>query len=470
MRKDSTLIAHFLLPLIPPILPSDPRIVTVGRFDRTDPASIACQWPASEVRLRVKGATLGVSADDPGKNLWQVVVDGKPTEVLTLKSGPNDYVVNLGSDAIHEVSLVKRTESFVGTTRFSGFDVPAGGLFQAKRRSRMIEFVGDSITCGYGNEGASQNEHFTPETENAYQSYASLAARAVGADVRLIAWSGRKMFPDNTMPEIYDRVLPTEAAPLAAPKDPVPDVVVINLATNDFGAKNPEEGPWTAAYETFIHRVRAQYAKTQIYVTLGGMMTDDYPPENKALSTARGYLTRMIERIHDPKVHFVEFDRQLMEDGIGADWHPNLVTDRKMASRLLEAWEKDLHWKSKLEDPIKREALSRPLPLTIIPVMAALQSPSWKSAPAQKSKGAQPAHQKLLVRRGPVPSAALRVVSFHPPTAPRKSVRRPGQSAATAWSSTHAPRPAHKPTRLSIRSAKPRPKSWSPKSPRHPAR
>ena len=465
------MIAHFLLPLIPPILPTDPRIVTVGRFDRTDPATIACQWPASEVRLRVKGAMLGVSADDSGKNLWQVVVDGKPTEVLALKSGPNDYLVSLGSDAIHDVSLVKRTESFVGTTRFSGFDVPAGGLFQAKRRSRLIEFVGDSITCGYGNEGASQNEHFTPETENAYQSYASVAGRAVGADVRLIAWSGRKMFPDNTMPEIYDRVLPTEAAPLADPKDPVPDVVVINLATNDFGAKNPDEAPWTAAYEAFIHRVRAQYAKTQIYVTLGGMMTDDYPPQNKALSTARGYLTRMVERIHDPKVHFVEFDRQLMEDGIGADWHPNLVTGRKMASRLLDAWEKDLHWKSKLEDPIKREALSRPFPL--IPVMVALQSPSSKSAavgkpvPLQKSKRVQLSPRKVVVRRARVPSAKPRVVAFRPVIVRPSSAPPSGRSPATGRSNTHARHLAHKPTRLSTHSAKPHSASSSPAPLRH---
>jgi len=455
------LIAHFLLPFIPSILPTDPRIVTVGRFDRTDPATIGCQWSASEIRLRVKGGMLGVSAEDTGKNLWQIVVDGKPTEVLVLKAGPNDYLVSLGSDAVHDVSLVKRTEAFEGTTRFSGFDVPAGGIFQAKRRSRLIEFVGDSITCGYGNEGANQNEHFTPETENAYQTYASLAARAVGADVRLIAWSGRKMFPDNTMPEIYDRVLPMEAAPLVDPKDPTPDVVVINLATNDFGAKNPEEGPWTAAYEAFIRRIRSQYGKAQIYVALGSMMSDDYPPENKALSTARGYLTRMIERIHDPRVHFVEFDRQLMEDGIGADWHPNIVTGRKMAARLLDAWEKDLHWKGKLEDPVKRLAVTRPA--TFIPVTVALQSPSLKSSPPQKSKSAKPVLQKSVSRRGSSPTAKPRVVAFRPAAIRRLTVPPKGRSLATARASTPAPHLSRKAIRPSNRLAKPHPASSSPK-------
>lgn len=456
------MFAHFLLPLIPsppPILPTDPRIVTVGRFDRTDPNTIACQWPASEIRLRVKGATLGISAEDTGKNFWQVVVDGKPTQVLPLKAGTNDYEVSLGGDGVHEVSLVKRTEAFVGTTRFRGFEIPSGGLFMAKKRNRVIEFVGDSITCGYGNEGGSQNEHFLPETENAYQSYASIAARAVGADVRLIAWSGRKMWPDNTMPEIYDRVLPTEAAPLVDPKDPVADVVVVNLATNDFGAKNPEEGPWTAAYETFLRKIRGQYPKAQLYVTLGSMMTDEYPPQNRALSTARGYLNRMVERMHDPKLHFVEFDRQRMEDGIGSDWHPNVTTDRKMADRLIGAWQKDLGWKGKLEDAAPKQLSIK----AILPVMLILQSPFWQSAPVGTSSGGKPILRKAVSPRGPARSGAPQVVAFRPATAPQRWVRRPGRSPSTARASTRAPHHAPRASHPSSHWAKRRPVSSKPK-------
>lgn len=334
-----------LFPLAPPpILPTDSRIVAIGRFDRTDPAALACQWSATELRLRVKGDTLVATIDERGKDLWQIVVDGIPTAVLTPHPDLGEYTIFLGSDAIHDVSLVKRTEAFVGTTTFRGFDVPNGGLFQARRKAKTIEFVGDSITAAYGIEGASEKEHFLPATENAYQSYASIAARALDADVRILAWSGRKMWPDNTVPEIYDRVLPTQAAPLADPADPIPAAVVINLATNDFAPKNPEERGWTTAYEAFIRRVWTKYPEAHVYVALGSMMTDDYPPGNKALSTARGYLTRMIDRMRDSRLHFIEFERQRTEDGIGSDWHPNLVTQRKMGTKLAEAMKKDLQW------------------------------------------------------------------------------------------------------------------------------
>ena len=46
--------------------------------------------------------------------------------------------------------------------------------------------------------------------------------------------------------------------------------------------------------------------------------------------------------MRDPRLHFLEFDEQRREDGIGADWHPSLATHRKMAERLAAAMRKDL--------------------------------------------------------------------------------------------------------------------------------
>ncbi|CAN5455440.1 SGNH/GDSL hydrolase family protein [soil metagenome] len=325
------------------ILPSDKRLVYVGRFDRRDPKAAACQWSASEVRLVVDGPKLTATIEEKGDDYWQPLVDGQPKTPITLKPGLDTYTVDLGGPGRHEVRLVKRTEPFVGTTTIRGFGTPGGKLLAAKPKKRHLEFVGDSITCGYGNEGANQNGHFAPATENATQSYASIAGRMVDADVTLIAWSGRKMWPDNTTPEIYDRILPTQPEPLYDFKGPAPDMVVINLATNDFGQENPEEKGWTGAYETFIRRVWSHYPKAHVVVALGGMMSDDYPQGHRALSTLRGYLTRLVGRMRDPRLHLVEFDQQRLEDGLGADWHPSVKTDGKMAARLVETLKRDVY-------------------------------------------------------------------------------------------------------------------------------
>ena len=326
-----------------PIAPDDRRLVYVGRFDRRAPKAPACQWSASEVCLAVDGPKLTATFEESGNDYWQPVVDGKPRAAIALKPGVGTYTIDLGRSGRHDVRLVKRTEPFVGTTTVRGFAVPGGKLFAAKPKRRHLEFVGDSITCGYGNEGASQNERFAPATENAYQSYASIAARGVDADATLIAWSGRKMWPDNTTPSIYDRILPTQEEPKWNFRGPTPEAVIIHLATKDFGRENREERGWTDAYEAFIRRVWHRYPKAHVYAAFGGMMSDAYPPEHRALSTVRGYLKRLVGRMRDPRLHLLEFDQQRMEDGIGADWHPSIRTGEKMAARLDETLRRDVY-------------------------------------------------------------------------------------------------------------------------------
>jgi len=326
------------------ILPTDPRIDYVGRFDRRKPEAVACQWPASEVHLIVRGASVQVEMNDQGEDRWAVIVDGRPSQVITALNKPNVYTIPLGEKGMHAVRLVKRTEAFVGTTTFLSFATPDGELMKANPKKKRIEIVGDSITCGFGNEGANQNEHFTPATENAYMSYASIAAREVGADAALIAWSGRKMWPDNTMPAIYDLNLPNDPTSAHDFGGPRPQVVVINLATNDFGKANPDEKQWTGAYEQFIRRVWSHYPRAVIYMTMGGMMSDSYPADKKALTTLRGYLERLQARMKDSRVHILEFPQQKMEDGIGSDWHPSLKTDKIMGDMLADAMKRDMKW------------------------------------------------------------------------------------------------------------------------------
>ena len=57
---------------------------------------------------------------------------------------------------------------------------------------RHIEFIGNSLTCGYGTEGLSKDEPFKPQTENCNKAYACIIARYFGADYTLIAHFGTR--------------------------------------------------------------------------------------------------------------------------------------------------------------------------------------------------------------------------------------------------------------------------------------
>lgn len=336
----------------------DPRVKYTGRFDRSDPKQAVCSWPASAVTLIFRGAAIN-AAVGAGANRILVILDGVPLKKLTGDPAAKGAAAvrwyrladGLG-DGPHKVTLFKATEPNVGNASFAGFQLAAGGVpsgqvFRGGLPRLRIEAIGDSITAGYGNEAANKEQHFSPETENAYWTAGAIAARELQADFTCIAWSGRTMWPTFTIPEIYDRTLPQTAEPKwPAGADPA-DVYVIDLATNEFGRKeNPDEEGWVKAYKDFVAKLRASAPNALIYCASSPMMNDAWPPERHARSTAIRYLKRVVGESNaagDNRVKFLEYDEQNgTVTGLGADWHPNVKTNQKMAAKLVAAIKSDL--------------------------------------------------------------------------------------------------------------------------------
>ncbi|HET6247655.1 MAG TPA: SGNH/GDSL hydrolase family protein [Tepidisphaeraceae bacterium] len=338
-------------PLPVEISPADANVRHVGRFDASDAKQLKYAWPASAITLHFTGSSLNMKLTDNGNNRHEVIVDGKIGPVLVPKAGTHLYrLAGDLSPGEHTVTLIKRTEANVGTVGFDGAQLGEGGkLLPVKPAAHRIEVIGDSISCGYGNEGANQNEHFSPATENACETYGAITARAFDADFVDIAWSGRKMWPNFTIPEIYDRTLPDKSDSKWDFDAYKPEVILINLATNDFGQGNPDEEGWVKAYEQFVAHLRAKNPDATIYLALGPMMSDGWPKGQMALSTARKYINRVVSdraAKGDMRVHFLEFKPQdANKDGLGSDWHPNVKTHQLMADVFIEAIARDLKWK-----------------------------------------------------------------------------------------------------------------------------
>ena len=363
------------------VKPTDVNLRYQGRWDTRDDAGPRCAYSACGVIFRFAGtgAAARVKEDWYGhhQDQLQVFVDGKPTSIVKLQPGESTATLaeNLPPGE-HTLELYKRTEPLVGTLQLQAILLPADAKLlppsasSASAPSTMpqpaspsappapaspvspsphrIEVIGDSISCGYGNEGKDQNEHFAADTENACESYGFLTARRFAAEYVCVAWSGKKMWPDNTVGEFYDRALPGDPASAWDFSRWTPDVVVVNLATNDFGgAANPDRAGWTGAYQAFVQRVRQRYPNADIYLATGSMMTDTWPPQRNALSTAKAYLDQVVANLRqrgDTHLHRIDFAPQDPANGLGSDWHPSVKTHHLMADQLTAALEKDLGW------------------------------------------------------------------------------------------------------------------------------
>jgi lysophospholipase L1-like esterase len=319
----------------------------IGRFDTTVPARPKMSWSSSALVTRFSGTGMTLKLRDEGSNFFQVVLVGEssaPTNFSTVP-GVTDYVIaSRLPPGEHTIAVYKRTE--IGPVTFLGFSPENGAIIPSVYPvARRIELIGDSISCGYGVDGVGPDCKFTLQTENAYVSYGAIAARALGAELSTIAWSGRGVFrnanPDEPelLPDLYKRTIANDPASVWNHSFS-PDALVVNLGTNDFSAGDPGE-EFKTAYVAFLKQLRDKNATSQIIVALGPMLLET------KLEQARGYLQAVVKERNDDGdalVSFLEFPSHTAADGYGCDYHPSLKSHQKMSALLADALRAKLKW------------------------------------------------------------------------------------------------------------------------------
>jgi lysophospholipase L1-like esterase len=129
-------------------------------------------------------------------------------------------------------------------------------------------------------------------------------------------------------------------------KDPEPQVVVINIGTNDFARDNNQdsvpdgtinEQTFEDDYLAFVRdTVRAKRPNAHIFLALPPMVTDKFPLDNTR-SDMRRILNSIVSRLGDPKIYFIELVQMGTRYGLGCDYHPNLEVHRIMADQVAGA-------------------------------------------------------------------------------------------------------------------------------------
>jgi lysophospholipase L1-like esterase len=315
----------------------------VGRFDTSDPAGPRFSFAGSRLVTRFEGASLRVRLVESGPNRYSVRIDGGERPVLETEAGNRVYVLAEGLAAgAHDLVLTRRTEAFFGITRWLGFEgatlVPTPAPYQ-----RFVEIVGDSISNGYGVLGDGPTCAFSAAVESEPDAYGALAAEALHAGHATIAYSGKGVFQNygNTaeplVPDVYlESFGDAPGTPWDFARGYRPDVIVVNLGTNDYWAGDPGDG-FSRAYDAFVLALRARHPAAWIVVALSPMLSDAEPAGKMARTKARARLQGVVAAAKargDARVDFLELDEQRAEDGLGCDYHPGRVTQKKMAVQL----------------------------------------------------------------------------------------------------------------------------------------
>lgn len=251
------------------------------------------------------------------------------------------------------ISVVKLSEAAYSNIGVKSINVTSEyGIIPTPARKHKIEFIGDSITCGYGVDAADQYEAFSTTNENGAKTYAALVGKHFKADYNIISWSGIGVYSSYTesskpnqsflLPPIYGKTAPNELSnDMWDFTQWQPDLVVINLGTND--------NTWTKgiqdradifgeAYYKFIEQVREANPNAYIICSLGVM-------GSKLLPEIKEQVALYSANTGDYRITTFEFDyRDGVNDGFGAGFHPSAVTHQKMADKLIPFISELLGW------------------------------------------------------------------------------------------------------------------------------
>ena len=332
----------------------DANLQYTGRVDFTKPSEPQISWPGTSITGNFTGQYLAVTLDDQvGKNYFNVFIDNdlKRPIIIKAEKGEKKYVVaaNLAPGK-HTFLLTKRTEGEEGATTIKSFELADDGkhLAPPARLKRKIEFFGDSITSGMGNESPDDGPDHLLKDKNNFMAYDAITARNLKAELHVTSQSGIGImiswFP-FIMPQFYDQLNAVGNNDSQWDFSSwTPDVVVINLFQNDSWLTdrerrmnpNPTDEQRIQAYVDFVKTIRGKYPNAYIVCALGSM------DATKEGSKWPGYISTAVARIKqdNPKEKmdaiFFEFT------GYGA--HPRVKHHQVNATKLTAFIKQEMNW------------------------------------------------------------------------------------------------------------------------------
>jgi lysophospholipase L1-like esterase len=318
----------------------------VGRVDGCETDAVRFAWSGTGFVAGFNGT--GLSVRLRGKpNQFTLLVDGVLSPTVVSQNGDQTYVLATGLAAgDHELALYRRTEASFGATSLLGITVESGQLgVPPPAPERLIEVVGDSISCGYGDEGTSPCT-LSADTENHYLTYGALLARSCGAELSTVAYSGKGVARNyagdltDLLPQLYERAVPTEKRSVWRFL-PQAQLVVVNLGTNDFSTNfDPTESEFVTAYQSLLGVIRSHYPNAYILCTVGPMLggTD-------LTAKARPLIAAAVQaRRTAGDVQVEAYELTTTNPNPGCDSHPNLSTHAAMADELATKVKAVLGW------------------------------------------------------------------------------------------------------------------------------
>ena len=331
-------------------------------------------WTGSALELNARGSELWIEVEVDYDNYepWiSILINSAPVGRQMLTAGRYWICVfrGMSQKIVKNVRIVKDLQAMsedsacslqIHAIKFDGECLPV------EDKPCKIEFIGDSITSGEGIIGAKEEIDWIPMWFSALNSYTSMTADYINADYRVLTQSGRGVLsswdnnPNANLPKYYEQV----CGLLTGPKNEAlgaltendfdswqPNVVVVNLGTNDAGAFNCPEwkdpltgriykqrlnedgsyneqdlGAFEEAAANFLIKLRHYNTKAHIVWVYGMLGTPMMPSIYRAVDT-------YVKQTGDQQVSVFQLPN-MTDETVGARSHPGVLAHKQAAEQL----------------------------------------------------------------------------------------------------------------------------------------
>ncbi|MDD6313270.1 MAG: GDSL-type esterase/lipase family protein [Firmicutes bacterium] len=316
------------------------KVVIQGRYEVKD-NSVTFDWSGSEIEFTadcVGKVSVNVTSEAnaygetdngvQGLTCFAAFVDGERVkDDIEVDNTTSDIVLAENIEkGVHTFRLARQTNVYESQAQINSVTL-TGELKEQEKNKYYIEFLGDSYTSGYGIRGT-RSETYRPMLDDATQAYAYLTAKQLGADYQLSAFSGAGFafgYTKFTIPEVYGYQNWFRDTEKEYGFDRVPDLLVMNLGTNDVAMVG------TGERETVIEGIRD--LMNEVYdgysKKIPIVICTDISHENNDSAITEAFDT------YFPDVEYTL--ACLTKDSNGCNYHPNAAGAAKQALELVDA-------------------------------------------------------------------------------------------------------------------------------------
>lgn len=332
---------------------TDSRFAYTGRIRMSSDGGACWTWPGAQITCRFRG-TEATMKTKPGCGYWVVVVDGgQPRKVESTKE--NNGIVTLASGLTnkeHLLQLTYATEAVVRKPVFYGLMLGKNGTLCDKPQMprRKMEFIGNSITCALGNEWDGKSKDYKMSMQNIYYSYEAITARNLQAQYQVVARSGLGIYRNtcgnvegdkNVLPTYYPYAdFGTSGAEWDFSRYQ-PDVVCVNLGTNDTTNPGWNDEKLAEAFKRFVKTLRSHYPNAKIVLLTGTMIKGK---RLAAVQQAQQAAINDAAQRGDKQVYRFDFTPDDGSLGWGYGKHPSRKRHEQMAAELTPYLQKLMNW------------------------------------------------------------------------------------------------------------------------------